>query len=432
LIKKNIFWLFFDKSIRILIGLFVGIWIAQYLGPEQFGTVNYSLAIIGLFGPLISLGLNEVVVKELINEPNNKYNILGSAFVAQFFSSLLSFFLIFIIIILIEPNKIQKNVTFILAMSLPFQSSNAIKYYFESIFKGYNSNLIELFLFVIFTILRICALIYNQGLYIFVLLTLLETVFSFIFLLLWYQYLKNDITQWKPSITKIKNLLTKSYPLILSGFAVILYMRMDQILIGRMIGKKELGIYSAALRFSEIMYTIPIIIMSTIFPKLLNFKKENFENYTLYFKGVLKALTIISFFIIFFITISSNLIFRFFYGEAFIEGSLILKIHIWTSIFVFLGIAGSKWYLTENLQKLIIIQTSIGALLNIFLNLLLIPKFGIAGSAFSTLFAQILSTYFFDLLFRETRILFIYKSQAIFYCVPWFLKYSFQLIKRIQ
>ena len=297
-------------------------------------------------------------------------------------------------------------------------------------FKGYNSNLIELAVFVVFTIFRIYALLNSYGLYIFVLLTLLETVFSFIFLLFWYQYLTKDILKWTPSLSKIKYLISKSYPLILSGFAVILYMRMDQILIGRMIGKKELGIYSSALRFSEIMYTIPIIIMSTIFPKLINLKKENLENYTLYFKNVLKALTIISFFIIIAITISSNFIFQFFYGHAYIEGSLILKIHIWTSTFVFLGIAGSKWYLTENLQKLIIIQTCIGAVLNLFFNLILIPKFGIAGSAFSTLFAQVLSTYLFDLLYKETRILFIIKSQAIYYCIPWFFNYSIKLFKK--
>ena len=94
MVKKNIFWLFFDKFIRVIISLFVGVWIAKYLGPEQFGTVNYSLAIIGLFGPLISLGLNEIVVKELINEPNNKHKIIGSTFVAQISSSLFSFFLI--------------------------------------------------------------------------------------------------------------------------------------------------------------------------------------------------------------------------------------------------------------------------------------------------------------------------------------------------
>jgi O-antigen/teichoic acid export membrane protein len=190
LIKKNIFWLFFDKTVRVIIGLFVGVWIAKYLGPEKFGTINYSLAIIGLFGPLISLGLNEVVVKELINEPDQKHNLIGSTFVAQIFSSVLSFFLILVIIILIEPDKVQRNVTYILAISLPFQSSNAIKYYFESIFKGYNSNLIELTVFVIFTLLRIYSLLNKYGLYIFVLLTLFETIFSFILLLFWYQYSK--------------------------------------------------------------------------------------------------------------------------------------------------------------------------------------------------------------------------------------------------
>jgi PST family polysaccharide transporter len=431
LIKKNIFWLFFDKTVRVIIGLFVGVWIAKYLGPEKFGTINYSLAIIGLFGPLISLGLNEVVVKELINEPDQKHNLIGSTFVAQIFSSVLSFFLILVIIILIEPDKVQRNVTYILAISLPFQSSNAIKYYFESIFKGYNSNLIELTVFVIFTLLRIYSLLNKYGLYIFVLLTLFETIFSFILLLFWYQYLKKDIFNWSPSLSKIKDLLNKSYPLILSGFAVILYMRMDQILIGHMIGKKELGIYSSALRFSEIMYTIPIVIMSTIFPKIVKLKKENFITYSKYFKNVLKALTIISFFIIITITFSSNFIFKFFYGDEFLDGSLVLKIHIWTSTFVFLGIAGSKWYLTENLQKLIIIQTCIGAILNLLLNLFLIPKFGIAGSAFSTLFAQILSTYMFDLFYKKTRILFNYKSEAIFYSIPWFFNYSIQILKKI-
>jgi O-antigen/teichoic acid export membrane protein len=208
-------------------------------------------------------------------------------------------------------------------------------------------------------------------------------------------------------------------------------MRMDQILIGHMIGKKELGIYSSALRFSEIMYTIPIVIMSTIFPKIVKLKKENFITYSKYFKNVLKALTIISFFIIITITFSSNFIFKFFYGDEFLDGSLVLKIHIWTSTFVFLGIAGSKWYLTENLQKLIIIQTCIGAILNLLLNLFLIPKFGIAGSAFSTLFAQILSTYMFDLFYKKTRILFNYKSEAIFYSIPWFFNYSIQILKKI-
>lgn len=428
MIRTNLFWLFFDKFIRVILALFVGAWVARYLGPDSFGKINYSLALIAILGPLISLGFNEIVVKELVTKYHMKHTILGSVFLAQLFAALISVSLIVGSTFYTSDDN-QNCITYLVILSVPFSTSAAVKYFMESKVLSYRSSLVELIVLVFMAVLKIIAIKLRLEMVYFVLLTLAEVVLSSLALFYYYHRSFNDLFSWRADFVYIKYLIRLSYPLILSGFAVSVYMRMDQILIANFIGSSELGLFTSALRLSEITYTVPIFFMSTIFPKIISLRDENPDKFIMYFEDVIKILVLVSLIIVAVMSVLSDFIIFRLFGSEFERSSIVLKIHIWSTIFVFIGVAGSKWYLIENLQKYLVFQTLLGALVNLILNFLWLRRYGIVGAAYATLVSQIISSFFFDIFFVKTRFLFFLKARALLSSVPWGMnKLFFRLI----
>jgi O-antigen/teichoic acid export membrane protein len=93
-IIDNIGWLFFDKTLRMGVGLFVGVWVTRYLGPEQFGLFNFATAFTALFGAVATLGLQGIVVRDIVNDPSCKEETLGTAALLHLIGGTLAYGLI--------------------------------------------------------------------------------------------------------------------------------------------------------------------------------------------------------------------------------------------------------------------------------------------------------------------------------------------------
>jgi O-antigen/teichoic acid export membrane protein len=193
----------------------------------------------------------------------------------------------------------------------------------------------------------------------------------------------------------------------------MVYMRIDQIMIKEMLGEHAVGIYSAAVRLSEIWYFIPTLIMASLFPAIANAKKVSEE---LYYKRLQMLYTFMLWVAILIaapMTFLSEWLVVLLYGDDYREAGQVLMILIWASIFVFLGVASGKWFLCENLQILSTANTTIGAIVNVTLNLILIPRYGIIGSAISTLVSYAVAAYFMNIIFHDTRENFIRLTCAV-------------------
>jgi O-antigen/teichoic acid export membrane protein len=210
------------------------------------------------------------------------------------------------------------------------------------------------------------------------------------------------------------DILRNSWPLIAAGFVVSIYMRIDQIMLKMLINEEAVGIYAAALRLSEAWYFIPGAIISSVFPAIIASRAKSMELYHNRLQSLFDLLSLISLLVIIPMTFLSNIIIKILYGTEFIQAGPVLSIHIWTSLFVFLGIASSSWLVSENLQSISFYRSLVGVIINVILNFFLIPTYSVLGAAIATLISQACATFIFFAFSKKTRIIFIMQLKSIF------------------
>ncbi len=183
----------------------------------------------------------------------------------------------------------------------------------------------------------------------------------------------------------------------------MIYMRIDLIMIKEMLGEKEVGLYSAATRISEVWYFIPMLLTNSLFPSIVNAKKVSEELYYARLQRLYTLMVWTAIAIALPMTFLSGWLITILFGEAYRDAGQVLMIHIWAGVFVFLGVASGQWLVNEGLQKYSAINTTVGAFVNILLNFLLIPKFGICGAAIATVLSYSIAAYFMNFVFLATR-----------------------------
>jgi O-antigen/teichoic acid export membrane protein len=193
----------------------------------------------------------------------------------------------------------------------------------------------------------------------------------------------------------------------------MIYMRIDQIMLREMVGPEAVGIYSAALRLSEVWYMIPMIIVGSLFPTIIESKKKSEALYLERIQQLLNLMVTIALVIASGVTFSANCLILLLFGPLYATSAQVLMVHIWAGLFVSMGVVGGKWYLIENLQRLSLFRTSAGAVINLILNFLLIPAYGPVGAAITTVISYGFAAYLLDLTSSRTRLIFIFKTRAI-------------------
>ena len=410
---KNTSWLLAEKLLRIFVGLFVGVWIARYLGPENFGILSYSQSFAAIFSVIATLGIDNLLVRELLNDQKKINIILGTSFWLKLLGSFLT--LIFLYISLSFTNNDQQIKFFILIIGATtlFQSFNVFDFYFQSqVLSKYvvYANILSL---IIISLLKITFIIQGRDLDVFVYLILFESILLAMSLAFFFFKNSNFKIQIPKFNKNIANLLIKdSWPLIFSGILISIYMKIDQVMIKEILGSKEVGEYAAAVKISEAWYFIPGLITSSLFPALMNAKKKDEDLYNKRIQGLYKLIIWISIIFIIPLVLLSDILIDFLYGDAYVEATNVLVIHIWSGIFVFLGLVSEKWLIVENLQKISLYNTAVGVLINITLNFLLINKIGINGAAWATLASYAFSQYFMLLIWNKTRKIFFIQTKG--------------------
>jgi PST family polysaccharide transporter len=394
-------------------GLIVGAWLARYLGPTEFGTFNYLLATVGIIAPFASLGLESMVVKELVENPQRTSSIMSTAITLRFLSGLVSFVICIGIFFFLKQNEPQTFfIGSILALTLLAQALVSIELYYQAQVASKVAVISQSLAYILVNVLKVIMILAGAKLIAFAVITTLEMTLGGLFMVVAFKKItKQNLTMMMDKVLA-KKLLTKGWPLIFSGFMIMIYMRIDQIMLGEMANDYEVGTYSAALKLSEIWYIIPTIICNSFFPSIIEAKKLGERNYFKKIQSLFDILFLISFAIAVFVAVFADQIIAILYGDQFKDAALILGIHIWTSIFIFVGVGSANFFVIENLQIKTFTRTALGAAVNIGLNLVLIPRFLAVGAAVATLISQFLSSYGFDLLSRKTYVLFKMKTRT--------------------
>jgi O-antigen/teichoic acid export membrane protein len=400
----NINWLTFEKMITMLLGLLVGAWVARYLGPEDYGKYNYAVSFVALFTFISTLGLEQIVVRNIVEYPEDKNKLLGTTFFLRLIGAILLNVIVLIIITIFEIKTEQVRVfIMIISVGYIFKSFDTIKYWFRSQIKSKYSVLASTITLIMISLLKIFFILNEASVSIFVWLSTINILLIGIMLVIFYQiYSQNSIFNWRLDFRWLVELLKDSWPLILSGAAVAVHMRIDQVMIGSMVNDESLGIYSAAVKLKQWSF-FAVIIANSVFPTLVETRKRNVD---LYYKRLQTLYDIMIWFGLFIsisVTVLSNFIIQLLYGPAYLAGALVLSIQSWETVFNFFGITTSKYLIAENLTKISFYRTFIGAAINISLNFLLIPNHGIIGASVATLISVFIQGYFSTLFFPSTR-----------------------------
>jgi polysaccharide transporter, PST family len=413
-ILGNTAWLFFDKILRVAVALSVGVWVARYLGPERYGALNFAAAFVALFGALATLGLDGIVVRDIVRTPEKKYEILASAFVLKLGGGIIAFCVSLIAMRIMRPLDSQTQwLVGIIAAGMIFQAFDAIDLWFQLQLQSIYAVCAKNAASILIAISKVLLILNHASLIAFAWAGLTEIVIGAMGLFWAYRVTNQHLASWQLHLSTSKALLRESWPLILSSLAIMMYMRIDQIMLGQILGNKEVGLYSAALKFSEVWYFIPMVIVSSVMPNLTETIYASPELFYQRLKHLFTILIRIAYAIAIPMTLLSRPLLVQLYGKEYAGAGAVLSIHIWASLFVFLGVGMSPWILNEGLTKYSLFQTVSGAMMNIVLNLLIIPSYGAIGASISTVISQGFSAFLSNLLLPKTRTIFKYQLKAL-------------------
>ena len=412
-ILDNINWLTFERIFQMILGIFVMAWVARYLGPENFGLMNYALAFVGLFAVLYKLGLDNIVVRNIVKNPKKEKDYLGTTFLLKSLGSILLIILTYIGITLVRPETpILHLFVIIVSIGFLFKTAETVDLWFQSQVLSKYRVYAKSVAFASSALLRIALIFLAAPLVFFVVVVAIEQVITAVGLfILYHKKGRTPFKKWKFKTSTAKDLLKDSWPLILSGIAITINMKIDQVMIGKMIGDSALGIYSAAVKLSEAWYFIPTFIAISVFPQLIKAKKKSEELYHKKLSYLYKSIISLALVIAVIVTLSSKIIIRILYGVEYMASAGILSVHIWAGIFVFLGVIWSRWILIQNKQKLITFSHISAAVMNVCFNLILLPVMSIYGAALASLLSYSLSSFIAILLYNpKTTFNLIFKS----------------------
>ena len=426
---QNTSWLFGEKILRMVVGLLVGIWVARYLGPEQFGSFSYAQSFVGLFTAIATLGLDVIVIRELVKDESRRDELVGTAFWLKLLGALGVLIGLAIAVNFTSNDSYTNSLVFIIASATIFQSFNVVDMYFQSKVLSKYIVYANVFSLLLSSLVKIVLILNEASLIAFAWVILFDSFIlasGFI-----YFYTKNhrhseqpdrhsvpDMESgfaWKFNKSTALSLLKDSWPLILMGVIISIYTKLDQIMIKEMMGTEAVGQYAAAVRISEAWYFIPMVIASSLFPAIINGKKQSEVIYYTRLQNLYDLMIWISIAIALPMTFMSDWVINLLYGAQYNQAGGVLMIHIWTGLNLSIGMVWGKWIVSENKQIISLYGYTLGIFVNVFLNYLLIKEYGIQGAAFATLITYI-SISILVYLFYKPKVTFslLFKSFFIF------------------
>lgn len=405
---SNTAWLFADRILQMGLSLVVGVWVTRYLGPTQFGTLTYAMTFVSMFGAITSLGgLGTLVVRDIARDPACRDESLGTAFLLQVIGGIVTVFLAVGTVSLLNPHETLTHwLVGILAAATIFSAFNTtIDIWFQSQLQSKYSSFAKNSAYVFMCAVRLVLIQIKAQLIMFAWSSFVETALAGLGLAVVYRSQGNPLHAWRVSLRRAKELLQECWPLILSGFAVYIYADIDQLMLGSMLNdnKAQVGFYAAAIKISRLLDMFPMILASSIVPKITQLKDKSPEEYSKKIQTYFDISTAFWLATAIPISILSPYIIQSIYGQNFTPAIPILSLYVWSQFNSLWGVARSTVLNVERKLHLTPIFTVTGAFINIGLNYLLIPKYGAMGATIATIITYLIVIVFMNFVIKDLR-----------------------------
>lgn len=386
----NTGWMFMGQFLSLVVAFFIGAWIARYLGPSQYGIFQYAIAFVSLFSVVANLGIDVILNRELVKQPERRDELLGTGFRLKLIGGVITILLILIATFLINFDALTRLLIIIYSFSFVLHAINVIGIYFQAKVEAKNNVKAHLFTTIASSILKVLFIMLALPLFYLIIIYTLDSLWQAIGLYYTYKRKKLKLTSWRFNSKLALSLFKDSWPLILANAAAFIYLRIDQVMIEYFLDQTAVGLYAAAVKFAEVWYFIPGIICASLFPAIINSKISN----TIVYKQRLKHLYILMLVVAVLIAIPTTFLAPIFvpaiFGAEYLLSVPILQIYIWSGLGLFLGWAINQYLISENRAKLLFKINAIAMVTNITLNLILIPIIGLNGAAWTTLLSYMI------------------------------------------
>lgn len=382
----NTGWMFASRMFTFFTSFFTVIFVARYLGPENLGKLSYAQSLIAIFSMFASLGIDSIVYRDLVAKPEKEDEILGTAIVTKLICGVLTFITIIIVATLINDEPLLTWLTGIIALIFIFQPLGVVGHTFNAKVKSKYPSLIGIVTAIVIPLLKLTVIFTDQGIIYFAVIIAFEALLVSILNIVFYLHIfHKSVYSFSASITTFKQLIHDSWPIMFVGVTGYLYARIDQVMIQHFIDSKSVGLYEAAVRLTEPLGFLPGIVVGSVFPALINAKNQNPLEYKKRLRSLATICIGISGSLALIIFIFAPFIVHLVYGQQFMESVGILRIYIWSNVGTVATMLMYNYFIAENKMRIQLIYTTSGAVLNIVLNLIMIPLLGITGAAWATL-----------------------------------------------
>lgn len=400
---SNAKWMIGEQLVQMVISLLLGVATARYLAPTNYGVINYCAAYVAFFASVCTLGLEGIIIKELVNHRDEEGTIVGTGLVMRLAASALSIGAILLILLFMDPgDTLVLKVGFLQSLVLLFRAFELLDFWFQSHLRSKYVAIIKSISYFLVAAYKVYILATGKSVEWFAFSTSLD--FLLIALMLPFAYFKKGGKRFRFSLSMGKRLISQSYHFILSSLIVTLYSQMDKIMIGQMLDDTQVGLYSAALTICNYWVLIPVAMINSARPTIMEAKSAGKEEvYEKRIRRLYAVLIWVGIAVSLIVSIASPLIIYILYGKAYAAAAGSLSIAIWYTTFSTLGTARGIWIVCENKNAYVKKYVLWGALVNLVFNFLLIPIMGINGAALATLITQVFTCILAPLLYKQTR-----------------------------
>ena len=404
-----------ERIFGIGLAFIATVFVARYLGPEDFGLLIYAISLAALFAAAGHMGLSGLVVREIVKNEADRGETLGTVALLKFLGMATGYVILLIYAAAYEG--LGSTGFYLIAFAgaaLLFRPVDVVDFWFQAFVQSRYTAIARISSNLATTAFKLVLVFASSSLVYFATAQILQATLAALLLLVFF-WLKAELrlTDWRFSWARAKDLLSQGWMIYLGTIFAVIYLKVDLVMLRWLADTQEVGQYAVAAQISEAWYFVPAAIVASFFPRLIKLREENETLFKHRLQQLFDALLLMGLAMAVVMTIAAPWIIIVFFGADYAPSASILVIHIWAAIFIFMRAAFSKWILIENALVFSLITQGLGALTNVLLNLALIPTHGGIGAAYATLLSYAAASFLSLFFYRRTRPVFWQMAWAL-------------------